>query len=200
MLHNSRRRCAKVQIPDEELDRYDATVIGTRLIALANTLTRKIDQLAIAAIEAALTKYSIAGVPGHHWGELVTVGLFDSITPNAERPVANISNIALFARVDDLDIKPPDTLVQYPQQSCRSATAPSSPPCWPRWVSRRYAPACRSRTGTGYVVSSGSAGVLGFERPLTTEVISKRELRAQWVQTDTHTAEHPVPEGRGCLC
>ena len=106
MLHNSRRRCAKVQIPDEELDRYDATVIGTRLIALANTLTRKIDQLAIAAIEAALTKYSIAGVPGHHWGELVTVGLFDSITPNAERPVANISNIALFARVDDLDIKP----------------------------------------------------------------------------------------------
>ena len=38
--------------------RYDQVVIGNRLIQLANSIARKVDQLAIAAVEAALTKYS----------------------------------------------------------------------------------------------------------------------------------------------
>jgi hypothetical protein len=99
---------------------HDQVVIGNRLIQLANTIAKKIDPLAIAAAEAALSKYSNAGVsPGHNWGTLVTVGPLDQITPSANRPTADIANAALLARIDDLGVKDLDT----PAASCSTSQA-----------------------------------------------------------------------------
>lgn len=176
---------AKVEFLDEERDRYDVTVLGNRLVQLANTIVRKVDQLAIAAIDAALTKHSIAGVSGHNWGNLVTVGPLDDITPNADRPLADIANAALLIRVDDLGVQAPDTLVLHPQQ--HSALTIGYGTELPNVLAAAGIDKVRTSmqvaNGTAYVASSGSAGRLGFEHPLTTEVIPERTRRAIWVQS-----------------
>jgi len=38
-------------------------------------------------------------------------------------------------------------------------------------------------SGTAYVVSSGAAGIIEFERPLTTEVIAERTRRSTYIQS-----------------
>lgn len=176
---------AKIFYLDEEMTRYDTTVLGNRIVTLANTLVRKIDQLAIAAIEAALAKYSIASVPGHDWGDLVTVGPADDITPNSARPVADIANAGLLVRVEDLGIKAPDTLVLHPQQqmALQVGYGAELTSVLAGLGITKVRTSTQVANGTAYVVSSGQAGVLGFEKPLTTEVIPDREHRRTWVQS-----------------
>lgn len=176
---------AKVEIWDEELDRYDPTVSANKITQLANTLTRKIDQLAIAAIDAKLAQYNIAGVPGHNWDDLVTVGPLDSITPNSERPMADIANAALLVRVDDLGVPPPDTMVCHPQQltALRIGYGAELGDVLASVGINSVRTSMQVANGTAYVVSSGQAGIIGFERPLTTEVIPERTRRSTYVQS-----------------
>lgn len=176
---------AKVEFYDEELDRYDPTVSASKINQLANTLVRKIDQLAIAAVEAALTKHSIAAVPGHDWSETVTVGPLDAITPNGERPVADIARAALLVRVDDLGIPAPDTIVLHPEQltTMRIAYGAETTAALESVGITSVRTSMQVPNGTAYVVSSGAAGIVGFERPLTTEVVPERTRRSTWVQT-----------------
>jgi len=176
---------AKCEVYDEELDRFDPTVVANKVQQLANTLTRKIDQLAIAAIEAKLAQYSIQGVTGHDWGEVVTVGPLDSITPNSERPMADIARAALLVRVDDLGIPPPDTLVCHPEQltAMRIGYGADTSAVLESVGITSVRTSMQVANGTAYVVSSGQAGILGFERPLTTEVIPERTRRSTYVQS-----------------
>lgn len=177
---------AKVETLDEEQDRYDMTVLGTRIVTLANTLVRQIDRLAIATVEAALTKYSIAGVPGHDWGDLVTVGPADSITPNSDRPLADIANGALLIRTDDLGIPAPDTLVLHPQQlsALQVGYGADLMPVLAAAGITKVRTSMQMTNGVGYVVASGQAGVMGFEHGgLRTETIPDREHRRTWIQT-----------------
>lgn len=176
---------AKIFYLDEELDRYDTTVLGTKIVTLANTLVKKIDQLAISAIEAALAKYSIASVPGHDWGDLVTVGPATDITPNSERPVADIASAALLVRVEDLGIKDPDTLILHPQQymALQVGYGAELKAVLEGLGITRVRTSMQVANGTAYIVSSGSAGVMGFSTPLTTETIPDRDHRRTWVQS-----------------
>lgn len=190
---------AKVQILDEERVRFDEVVIANRLMQLANGISRKIDQIAIAAVEMALSKYSIAGVDGHNWGTIVTVGPLDSITPNSGRPSADIANAALLARADDTGIKPPDTLVCHPQQltALRIAYESHLNDMLESVGITSVRTSMQVTPGTAYVVASGAAGVLAFEPTpvlpngvaagnsggLVTEVIPDRGTRSMWVQS-----------------
>lgn len=191
---------ARIQILDEERVRYDPTVIANRLSQLANSIARRIDALAIAAVEAALTKYSIAGVSGHNWDDLVTVGPLDAITPSAERPTADIANAALLSRVDDLGTKPADTLVCHPQQQAalQIGYGPELNDALAAVGINSVRTSMQVPNGTAYVVAAGAAGVLGFEPAtvdastggavgggagLVTEVIPDREHRSTWVQS-----------------
>lgn len=185
---------AKVQILDEERVRYDEVVIGNRLLQLANGISRKIDQLSIAAVELALSKYSIASVSGNNWGTLVTVGPLDDITPNSGRPSADIANAALLARADDTGIKPPDTLVCHPQQltALRIGYGSELNDVLASVGITDVRTSMQVANGTAYAVASGAAGVIAFEPTpfsmngaggLATEVIPDRETRSMWVQS-----------------
>ncbi|WP_460359509.1 major capsid protein [Mycobacterium sp. ZZG] len=177
---------AKIEILDEEADRYDTAVIGTRIVTLANTLVRQIDRLAIATVEAALTKYSIAGVPGHNWDDLVTVGPADSITPNSERPLADIASAALLIRMDDLGVPPPNTLVLHPGQhmALQVGYGADLTAVLAAAGITKVRTSTQVSVGVGYVVSAGQAGVMGFEHGgLRTETIPDRERRRTIVQT-----------------
>jgi hypothetical protein len=174
---------AAVDILDEEIDRYDRVVVANRLRQLSNTLVKKVDQLAIAAVDAALTKYSIAPVSGHDWGAIVLEGA--TPTAPASRATADIANAALLVRVDDLGIKPPDTLVVHPQQlsELQIGYGAQLNDALAAVGITSVRSSMQVTNGTGYVVSSGSAGVLAFERPLTTETIPVREERKTKVQS-----------------
>ncbi|MCA2249022.1 hypothetical protein JF729_14650 [Mycobacterium intracellulare] len=184
---------AKVQILDEERVRFDQVVISNRLIQLANGIARKIDQIAIAAVELALSKYSIAGVSGHDWGSLITVGPLDQITPNNGRPSADIANAALLARADDTGVKPPDTLVCHPQQltALRIGYGSELNDVLASVGITDIRTSMQVTVGTAYVVASGAAGVLAFEPSpfgvngsgLVTEVIPDRQARSTWIQS-----------------
>lgn len=176
---------AKVLILDEELERFDLTVSGNKIVGLANTITRKIDQLAFAAVDAALTKYSIASVPGNDWGALTTVGPLDAITPNSERPTADIANAALLVRSADLGIRPPDTLICHPneQTALRIGYGSELTDVLASVGITSVRTSMQCPVGTAYVCPYGAAGVLGFEHALTTEVIPYREVRGRWVQS-----------------
>ena len=176
---------AKVEVYDEEIDRFDPTVIATKVAQLANTLARKIDQLAIAAIDAKLAQHSIQGVTGHDWGSVVTVGPLDAITPNGERPQADIARAALLVRADDLGVPPPDTLVCHPEQltALRIAHGADTTAMLESVGITSVRTSMQVANGTAYVASSGQAGILGFERALTTETIPVRERRSTLVQS-----------------
>jgi hypothetical protein len=198
---------AKVQILDEERTRLDPTVLANRLVQLANSISRKIDQLAIAAVDAALAKYSIASVPGHDWSTLVTVGPSTGITPNADRPTADISNASLLARVDDLGIAEPDTIVMHPGQlqSLRQGYGSELPDVLAGVGIQNVRTSLQVAEGTAYVVTAGAAGVMGFEATpygqtagqlgLATELIPDREHRAVWIQSNAVTVFATVVPG-----
>ncbi len=176
---------AKVEVRDEDLDRYDPTVVANKVTQLANSITRKVDQLAIAAIDAAHERHGIPAVAGHDWGAVQTVGPLDSITPNAERPMADIATAALRIREDDLGIPAPDTLVCHPQEltAARIAYGAETSAVMESVGITSVRTSMQVPAGTAYVVSSGQAGVLGFERPLTTELIPERTRRATYIQS-----------------
>lgn len=175
---------AKLEFYDEELDRFDPTVSASKISQLANTLARKIDQVALAAIDAAHTKHGIAAVAGHNWDTLVTVGPLADITPNSERPLADIATAALKVREDDLGVPPPDTLVCHPAQltAMRIGYGSETTDVLASVGISRVRTSMQVAAGTAYVVSSGQAGILGFERPLTTEIIPERTRRSTYVQ------------------
>jgi hypothetical protein len=175
---------ARLEFYDEHLDRQDARVSASKISQLANTLARKIDKVAIAAIDAAHQKHGIAAVPGHNWNTLVTVGPLDSITPNSERPLADIATAALKVREDDLGISPPDALVCHPAQltAMRIGYGSETTDMLASVGISTVRTSMQVPAGTAYVVSTGQAGVLGFERGLTTEVIPERTRRSTWVQ------------------
>ncbi len=176
---------SKVKILDEEQDRCDAITLANKLTQLANTIARKIDSLALAAVDAALTAHSIVDVPGHDWSELVTVGPADGITPNSDRPTADFATANLVAAMDDIGIGTLDTLVCHPQEHARlkigygtdlSSVLESAGITKVR-TTTLLAP------GTAYLLENRAAGHTMYERPLTTEVIDDRHHRSRYVQS-----------------
>ena len=197
---------SKVQILDEERSRFDPVVLQNRIISLANTISRKIDQLALATVEAALSKYSIASVTGHNWQTLTTVGPLTAITASTARPTADIANAALLARTDDLGYKAPDTLVCHPQEqtSLRIGYGYELPQVLAAVGIENVRTSMQVTPGTAYVCPQGVAGLIGFEATpygatnlgqpgvgigsggqagLVTEILPDRETRSTWLQS-----------------
>lgn len=175
---------AKLEFRDEDLDRMDPTVSASKITQLANTLARKIDTLAIAAIDAAHVKHGIEPIEGSDWNSVVTTGPEASLTPNTERPAADIARAALAVAEDELGVAAPNTLVVNPAQltSVRICYGPETAAVMESVGIATVKASMQCPPGVAYVVSAGQAGVVGFERPLTTEVIPERTRRSTYVQ------------------
>lgn len=176
---------AKIEVLDEDLDRLDPAIVANRVTQLANTISRKIDQLAIAAIDAAHVKHGIAAVAGSDWDAVVTTGPELSLTPNGERPMADIARAALAVAEDDLGVAAPNSLVCHPRQltAARIAYGADTAAVMESVGITSVRTSMQVPAGTAYVVSSGQAGVLGFERALQTEIVPERTRRATYVQS-----------------
>jgi hypothetical protein len=143
------------------------------------------DQRAIAAVEAALTRNSVAAVPVHSWSSLVTAGPDASLTSSGNRPAADWADAQPLVDVDELGTGPLDTLVVHPQElkSLRKGCGDQVPNVLEAAGIRSVRKSLRVTAGTAYLVASGKAGRVAFDRPLTTEVIDDRHHRSTFVQS-----------------
>ncbi|WP_072689382.1 major capsid protein [Rhodococcus marinonascens] len=171
----------KFFVTDEARTRNNVSEFDDNVTQLANTITRKINQRVIDAIEAAITGNGV--VPGHDWNNVITSGPLDALTPNNERPAADWAISQLAADMGELGVIF-DLLVLHPQEhhSLKVAygedlAAVLASNNLSVFTSPRLTP------GTGYAVKKGNAGIMAYEKPLNTTTWRDEARRVTWVQS-----------------
>lgn len=170
----------RFQVTDEQRIRNDISYIDQQTTQLANTIARKLDQRAMTVLAAAVTGENI--VPGHDWGDIVTIGPEGSLTPSAELPTADLSAAQLASDLQELGVTH-DLLILHPQEAHALRTAYAD-----RLAAMLESAGLelftnpRVAAGTAWVVAKGQVGTVGFETPLTVEVYDDRAHRSRWVQ------------------
>lgn len=169
------------EISDEQVSRNDINYLDQQTTQLANTIAKRLDALAMAAVEDSDAE-SIA-IDGT-WSGLVSEGPLDQITPSADRPLSHLSQAQLEADLDELGVKL-NLVVCHPQnahelrvfygQDLDAALKSAG-------IEELYANP-HVPLNNVYVVEKANAGLVGFETPLTTEVIDIRERRTKRVQS-----------------
>ena len=170
----------KFQVLDEQITRNDVSYIDTQTTQLTNTIIRKLNDAAIASIEQYIGAENT--LTGHNWNNVITVGPETSLTPNAERPSADLSAAQLAATLQELGIVH-DLLVLHPNQEHALNVAYGdklADMLTSAGVTKFVSP--RVQAGTAYAVQKGEAGVVGFETPLRVESYDERSTRSKWVQ------------------
>ena len=170
----------KFAVSDEEKNRNNISLVDQSTTQLANTIARKLDIAALAAIDAAVTGENT--VTGNDWGGLVTVGDPSTHTSNADRPTADFSAAQLASDLQELGVRH-DLLIVHPNQAhaLRVGYGDQLDAVLKSAGLTLFANP-RVTAGTGYLVEKGKAGIVGFEQPLTVEVYDDRAIRSTWIQ------------------
>lgn len=170
----------KVKIPDEARDRNNSALFTNRVRQVANTIVRKINQRAIAELEASIVAsgQTIAGV---NWGAVVTGG--SSQSNNSLWPARDFAKAQELAEVDELGVVY-DLWLINPQEWSQLATiyGNSLNQVLAGFnieviASNRVAP------GTAYVIAQGQVGEMKIEKPLGSETWRDSEIESTWVQS-----------------
>lgn len=168
------------EITDEEITRNDVNKLDQETTQLGNTIAKRLDALAMAALEASdIDSIAIEGT----WLNLVLEGPLDQITPSASRPLSHLSEAQLEADLDELGVKL-DLVVCHPRNAheLRVAYGPELDAALKSVGLELYAHP-RMTYNQPYVVEKGNVGVVGFETPLNTETIDIRERRCKRIQS-----------------
>lgn len=164
----------------EQIKRNVVSYMDQQTTQLGNTLAKKLDVAAMAAIEAAID--SANTVTGHSWESLVFVGTLSSITASNDRPTADFSAAQLKSDLQELGVTH-NLLVVHPNQAHKLRTAYGDQlqaMLESAGLSMFVNP--RVPTGVAYVLERGRVGTVGFEEPLTVQVWEDKERRQWWVQ------------------
>lgn len=170
----------KFQVLDEQIKRNDASYIDQQTTQLSNTIVRRLNDAAIAAVENAIGAENT--IVGHNWGAVVTTGPETELTPNSQRPAADFAAAQLAADLQELGIKH-DLLIVHPNQAFALSVAYGEnlgDVLESNGLDLFSSP--RVTAGVAYAVQKGQAGVVGFEQPLTVETYDERATRSKWVQ------------------
>lgn len=168
------------EVFDEERRRNRIRDIGSRTVQLANTLARKIDAAAMKAISSAsdIAVYT----PGSNWEGLVFVGPAEDISPSASRPTAHFAEAQLLASLEEMGVTH-DLAVMNPTQEKELRVAyGDSMESMLKSVGLELFSNPRIPEGVVYLLEKGGVGMVGFEEPLTVEVIDERKTRKQIVR------------------
>ncbi|MFG1785687.1 major capsid protein [Rhodococcus oryzae] len=170
----------KFQVLDEQIIRNDVSYIDQQTTQPTNTIVRKLNDAALAALEEHLGAENT--LAGHNWNNVVTVGPDTSLTPNDARPSADLSAAQLAATLQELGVVH-DLIVMHPNQEHALNVAYGdklADMLESAGVTKFVSP--RVQAGVAYAVQKGAAGVVGFETPLTVESYDDRSTRSKWVQ------------------
>lgn len=169
----------KFQVEDERRTRNDISYIDQQTTQLANTIARKLDTRAVAALEAA----DIATVAvSNPWDSLTFVGPDANLTPGPDRPTSHFAQAQELADLEELGVVH-DTLLVHPSQAraLREAYAENLGAMLESAGLKMFSNP-RIPAGTAYVAQGGMVGTVGFEEPLTVDVYDERSTRSKWVQ------------------
>lgn len=169
----------KFFVPDEAVTRNDVNYLDQQSTQLANTIARKLDVSAMAAIADA----AIESIVGNDWSNLVLVGPADDITPSGQRPTADLSEAQLAADLEELGANY-NLLITHPNEAHQLRVAYGDKldeMLKSAGVELFSNP--RITAGEAWVVEAGEVGTVGFEFPLTTDVWDDRSVRGKWVQS-----------------
>lgn len=171
----------KVYVLDEARDRNNSTQLTNQLRQLSNTVVRKINQRAIAILDAAVTAFSRT-VTGVSWTTASTTAA-GTITP-ATTPARDFGEAARLAEVQEMGvsyglwlINPNQYAVLVQIYGASGLNELLDAMDVDIYVSNRV-PA-----GTAYVVDGTTAGEMRIEKPLGSETWREPETEKTWVQT-----------------
>lgn len=170
----------RFEVNDEQRDRNIVSYLDQQVTQLSNTIARRLDVGAIAAIEAAIGSENT--VPGHTWDDVVVFGPDASLTASPDVPTADLSAAQLASDLQELGVKH-DLLIVHPNEahSLRTAYGDKLQQMLDSAGLELFSNP-RMTAATAYVCERGGCGVVGFERPLTVDVIDVRERRTTIVQ------------------
>ncbi len=170
---------AKAILPAEAILRNDANLLDNTVTQLSNTLARKLDTRAVAALQAGGIG-SLA--PASGWDDLVMVGPLDAITPSAARPSAHWAEVQEMADLEELGVQH-DLLVVHPEQA-KQLRVSYSENLEAALESAGFTNGMFSNPripiGTAFVLEQGAVGTVGFELPLTVDIWEEKGTRS-WV-------------------
>lgn len=171
----------RIFVEDEKVLRNDQAFLNAEILALSNTVVRKLNTAVVEAIDAAVEQ------PGYlaptAWDKVITIGDPASVTSNADRPLSLLAAVQKDADADGLGLQF-DTLVVSPQGKFDLTVAYGEnltavlATAGVKLVSSTYV-----AEDTAYAVAGGKVGLLGFEQRLTTEIIPEPTRRGKWIQT-----------------
>ncbi|SON62266.1 hypothetical protein MSIMFI_03791 [Mycobacterium simulans] len=170
----------RFEVNDEQRDRNIVSYLDQQTTQLANTIAKKLDTGAIAAVEAAIGGENT--VPGHTWDDVVIFGPDASLTASTDVPTADLSAAQLASDLQELGVKH-DLLIVHPNEahSLRVSYGDKLDEMLKSAGLELFSNP-RMAAGSAYVCERGKVGVVGFERPLTVDVIDVRERRTTIVQ------------------
>jgi hypothetical protein len=170
----------KTYVTVEARDRNDSVMLTNRVRQLANTIVRKINQIAISKLEAAITAGSRTA-SGNNWSTVVTTG--NSASNHSLWPAYDFAKAMKLAEEDELGISynlwiinPQEYLALFSIYGDRLGAMLSGVGV-SLYVSNRVTP------GTAYVVASGQVGQMRVEQPLTTETWYENATQRNWIQS-----------------
>ena len=172
----------KFQVLDEQITRNDVSYIDTQTTQLTNTIVRKLNDAALEAVETYIGAENT--LTGHNWGNVITVGPEADLTPNAERPAADLSAAQLAATLQELGIVH-DLLILHPNQEHALNVAYGdklADMLTSAGLTKFVSP--RVEAGVAYALKKGESGIVGFETPLKVESYDDRSTRSKWVQAN----------------
>lgn len=175
----------KVWVSDEAKDRNNTAALTRQVRQLANTIVRKINAIAIAKLEASIAA-SGQTIVGRNWSIATDSGPDAGQTTRQNMPLRDFAVAAREAEVDEMGYNY-DLWLLNPQEYANLVISHGgvgnlrdvlSDQTLSVYVSNRVA------AGTAYAVSSGQAGEMRVEKPLSTEAWREPGRQRNWIQSD----------------
>lgn len=161
-----------VQVLDEDVLRNDINRIDSATIQLKNRIVRSLDVRTIAAIEKAVTDGDIDTIGvSTPWDEVLTVGPLDAISPPTARPTAAFAQGQELADLDELGVQLDHLLLHPSQARALRVMYMDDLDAVLKSAGLTMFSSARIAEGAAYLVQAGAAGSVGFEVPLTVEVV-----------------------------
>lgn len=179
----------KFFVTDEARDRNDGGTIQREGRKALNTIVRKLDGKAVAALNAAMTAFPTQVVAGHSWSSVVTGGA--SQTNNSGWPAADLAAAQALADQQELGVVL-DTLVVNPIQKASLATVygPSFLAVLEASGIQNFMASNRVAAGTAFLTEYQQAGEQRFEKGLDTETWREPNTQRTWVQSDVRAVRY----------
>jgi hypothetical protein len=167
-----------VQVSDEYVIRNNASYLDQQITQLANTIARKLDQRLMAKLDAAMTGENT--IAGHNWTTVVLNG--NTPTPNNALPTSDLAFAQLASDIQEIGVVH-DLLVVHPQEAATLKTAYAAQLAeMLKSANVELFSNPRVTPGTAWAIEKGQVGTVGFELPLTVDIIDDRQSRSKIVQ------------------